>query len=268
MAVSEPKKVAIFSAGCILVRPKSKKRMRIAFFSDVHSNLEALQAVLDDAKEHKVEKFHFLGDAVGYGPDPNECVKIVCDLSEICLYGNHDYAALGLMDISYFNPYAAEAIRWTQSNLSTESKDLFKDFKMTAKVDDIFLVHGTPGNPEEWDYLLDLADAEYNFPAFEEKVCLVGHSHVPVVFKKKGEERALLSREVEVFFKDDWRYIINIGSVGQPRDNDPRASYLIYDKAERRLFLRRVEYDFTITQKKMAELGLPKYLYDRLAVGR
>ena len=256
------------SAVCILVRLKSKKRMRIAFFSDVHSNLEALQAVLDDAKEHKVEKFFFVGDAVGYGPDPNQCVKIVRDLSEICLYGNHDYAALGLMDISYFNPYAAEAIRWTQRNLSTESRELFRDFKMTAKVDDIFLVHGTPRNPQAWDYLLDLADAEYNFPAFEEKVCLVGHSHVPVFFKKRGEKRALVSWEVELFLEEGWRYIINIGSVGQPRDRDPRASYLIYDKAVGHLFLRRVEYDFTITQKKMAALGLPRYLYERLAVGR
>jgi predicted phosphodiesterase len=242
--------------------------MRIAFFSDVHSNLEALQAVWDDAREHKVEKFFFVGDAVGYGPDPNQCVKIVRDLCQICLYGNHDYAALGLMDISYFNPYAAEAIHWTQRNLSAESKELFRDFKMTAKVYDIFLVHGTPRNPEAWDYLLDLADAEYNFPAFEERVCLVGHSHVPAVFKKRGEERALLSREVEVFLEDDWRYIINIGSVGQPRDRDPRASYLIYDQPENHLFLRRVEYDFTITQRKMAALGLPRYLYERLAVGR
>jgi predicted phosphodiesterase len=256
------------SAVCILVRPKSKKRMRIAFFSDVHSNLEALRAVLDDAKEQKVEKFYFLGDAVGYGPDPNECVKIVRDLSQICLYGNHDYAALGLMNISYFNPYAAEAIRWTQRNLSTESRELFRDFKMTAKVDDIFLVHGTPRNPEGWDYLLDLADAEYNFPAFEEEVCLVGHSHVPVFFKKRGEERALVSWEVELSLEDGWRYIINIGSVGQPRDRDPRAAYLIYDEAEGGLFLRRVEYDFTITQRKMAARGLPSYLYERLAVGR
>lgn len=242
--------------------------MKTAFFSDVHSNLEALRAVIEDAKGEGIEKLYFLGDAVGYGPNPNECVEGVCEIAELCLFGNHDYAALGLMDISYFNPYAAEAILWTQRKLSDRSKKLFEGFKMTAKVGDLFLVHGTPRNPEEWDYLLSVGDAEYNFPAFEEQVCLVGHSHVPVVFKKHGEERALLTGEVNISLEDGWRYILNVGSVGQPRDRDPRASYLIYDEAEKHLFLKRLEYDVTITQRKMAEAGLPSYLYERLAAGR
>lgn len=242
--------------------------MRLAFFSDVHANLEALEAFLRDAADEKVDKLHFLGDAVGYGPDPNECVKKICEVSGIRLMGNHDYAAMGLLDTSSFNQFAQEAIDYTRRVLSEESIALMADFSLEETIDDFHLVHATPERPHQWDYIVTLEDAAVNFPHIRKRVCLIGHSHYPAIISRNNGASPILVHEDSIKIKKKQEYIINIGSVGQPRDSNPRSCYLIYDSKEKTARLKRVEYDIAATQKKMADAGLPEYLITRLAKGR
>lgn len=242
--------------------------MRYGFFSDVHANLEALQACVIDFKTEKLDKLYFLGDAVGYGPNPDECVKLIKDISLANLMGNHDYAALGLMETDYFNQYAAESVGWTKASLTEKAIEIMSDFELTHQVEDVLLVHASPRDPENWHYILDMEDAEENFDFFTHRICLVGHTHRPYIVSKKEHEPGELVKENEEIIKDDRRYLINIGSVGQPRDGDPRCCYLIYDSETRKVSFKRVAYNVKNTQKVMAEVGLPEYLIDRLAVGR
>ncbi|MEE9553175.1 MAG: metallophosphoesterase family protein [candidate division Zixibacteria bacterium] len=242
--------------------------MRYGFFSDVHANLEALQACVLDFKTEKIDKLFFLGDAVGYGPSPDESVKLINDISVAKLMGNHDYAALGLMETEYFNQYAAESVGWTKTSLSEKAIEIMSDFSLTHELDEILMVHSSPRDPEKWHYILDMEDAEKNFNYFTQKICLVGHTHRPYIVCKKDSGQATLSKETEEILNDDERYLINIGSLGQPRDGDPRCCYLIYDSDEYSVRFKRVEYDVKNTQEVMAKVGLPEYLIDRLAVGR
>ncbi len=242
--------------------------MRLAFFSDVHANLEALNAVLEDFARQKVERCFFLGDAVGYGADPNPCVKAICGATPVRIMGNHDYAVLGQIETLQFNQYARLSIEWTKEILSAESIQLLSNFSVQEEAEDFHLVHATPKNPLEWEYLLDLDDAEENFDYFPKPVCLIGHSHKPLIVRKHKEEHATLLPENSVVLEPDWRYIINIGSVGQPRDGNPKACYLLYDTASREARLVRVAYDVAAAQKKMKVLNLPEYLIERISAGR
>ncbi len=242
--------------------------MRYAFFSDVHANLEALQAVILDFRKEKIERIFFLGDAVGYGPNPNECVELIDEIAELKLMGNHDYAALGLMDTYYFNHYAVESIDWTKHSLSEKTIEIMSDFELTAEVDDIFLAHSSPKEPDRWHYILDMDDVRENFNFFKSKICLVGHTHRPFIVALNEDGNCVISHKQEEKVYPDKKYLINIGSVGQPRDGDPRSAYLIYDDEENIVRSKRVSYDLSNTQKLMAEHGLPEYLIERLAVGR
>lgn len=242
--------------------------MKYGFFSDVHANLEALKACIVDFRSEKLDKVYFLGDAVGYGPNPDECVKLINEIAEVKLMGNHDYAALGLMETEYFNQYAAESMGWTKNSISEKTIEIMSDFELTHVIGEILLVHSSPREPENWHYILDMEDAEDNFDFFTEKICLLGHTHRPYIVYKTESENAILSDETEVVIEHEYRYLVNIGSVGQPRDGDPRSCYLIYDTEKGSLRLKRVQYDVKSTQKVMAKIGLPEYLIDRLAVGR
>ncbi len=242
--------------------------MRYGFFSDVHANLEALKACIIDFRSEKLDKLYFLGDAVGYGPNPDECVKLINDIAEVKLMGNHDYAALGLMETEYFNQYAAESMGWTKNSISKKTIEIMSDFELTHAIDRMLLVHSSPREPENWHYILDMEDAEENFEFFTEKMCLLGHTHRPYIVYKSESGEAVLSKEAEINIEEEHRYLVNIGSVGQPRDGDPRSCYLIYDSDTESIKLKRVQYDVKSTQKVMAKIGLPEYLIDRLAVGR
>jgi diadenosine tetraphosphatase ApaH/serine/threonine PP2A family protein phosphatase len=242
--------------------------VRLGFFSDVHANLEALNAVLKDFSRQNVERSFFLGDAVGYGADPNPCVKKICEATKVRLLGNHDYAALGQIETSQFNQYARLSIEWTKEVLTAESIQLLSGFTVQEETDNFHLVHATPKNPLEWEYLLDLDDAEENFNYFSKQVCLIGHSHKPLIVRKHKEEHAALFPENAVVLEPDSRYIINIGSVGQPRDGNPKACYLLYDTDSREARLVRVAYDVAAAQKKMKALDLPEYLIERISAGR
>jgi predicted phosphodiesterase len=242
--------------------------MRLGFFSDVHSNLEALKSTMEDFRKEKLEKIFFLGDAVGYGPDPNECVELIQKVSQKSIMGNHDFVALNLMETNWFNQYAKEAIQWTKSKLSEKNMELLSEYAMDHRVDIFHLVHSTPKEPANWDYIFTLDEAEENFSFFNHRVCLIGHSHRPFIIKKSDQRHCLLVNETGVEIEDGFKYLINIGSVGQPRDGDSRACYLIYDDQTKNAKLKRVSYDIKKTQTKMKKAKLPQFLIDRLSFGK
>ncbi|MEW6001386.1 MAG: metallophosphoesterase family protein [Nitrospirota bacterium] len=241
--------------------------MLYAVLSDVHSNLEALEAVLKDVDKKEIGDILFLGDAVGYGPNPNECVELLSERCKILLAGNHDWGSIGLTDIAYFNEDARNALEWTRSVLTEKNVRKLRAFPVKKEIqrDGIFLVHSTPKEPEEWHYLFTLWDAEINFQYFNSRFCFLGHSHLPFIVEKlpSGE---LVTYKKEAPIGESERYIVNAGSVGQPRDGDPRACYAIINNNKVKLV--RVPYDIETVQKKMKREGLPGSLIERLAKGR
>lgn len=242
--------------------------MRIAFISDVHANLEALQATLADIDKQKVSKIHFLGDAVGYGCEPNDCVELIHKRCDIKLLGNHDFAALGLQSVECFNDVARASISWSQKELSERSLSLLADFELENINKTFHLVHASPRSPEIWEYILTSRDAQDQFECFEKQLLFVGHSHVPMMFALR-EGGALSQRTVaETELDKDTRYIINVGSVGQPRDKDPRACYVTLDTSSNVLRYHRVEYDVSKAANQIERNGLPQALSERLLVGR
>ncbi len=242
--------------------------MKFAILSDIHANLEALKNVLRDIEQQGVEKIHFLGDVVGYGCNPNKCIKLVNEHCEIKLLGNHDYAAMGLESTSSFNQVAQTSMEWTIEKLTKKSLRTLADFELDAVYLDYRLVHASPGHPEQWNYILNRDQAAEEFDKFDESVCFLGHSHLPVIFILDEEGSITQSGRQKLTISDKERYIVNVGSVGQPRDNDPRSCYVIVDHENREIEYRRVEYDINKVQEKMRKAMLPDFLIERIAVGR
>ncbi len=242
--------------------------MRYAILADIHSNLEAFEAVLDDAnKRGGFDKIWCLGDVVGYGPDPHDCIKRLCQFEHVSIAGNHDWAAIGKMDTSEFNPVAAVAAHWTTGQLTVEDRDYLLGLPPTLREDGFTLAHGSPREPI-WEYLLSTEAAQDNFAYFETAYCLVGHSHIPLIFELAAGKAVFREFTRANLKLKEKRMIINPGGVGQPRDGDPRASYAIYDAEAHTVGHYRVEYDIPATQKKMAERKLPTPLIVRLSLGR
>jgi len=240
--------------------------MRFAVISDVHANLEALEAVLKDIRKRRVEGILFLGDAVGYGPNPNECLQVLSDNCRILLAGNHDRAAAGLTDIEYFNEYAKKAVLWTRQVLTEKSRRLIENLPVQQKLkkENVLLVHSSPKEPEAWHYLVTLWDAEVNFQYFDERICILGHSHLPFVIERLPSGEMITYNSTAGLGQNE-RYIINAGSVGQPRDGDPRACYVLFEGGSSEFV--RVEYNIKETQLKMRNAGLPLPLIERLSRG-
>jgi len=241
--------------------------MKIALISDVHGNLEALETVLRDIEKQGAEKIHFLGDAVGYGCNPNECVKLINRHCDIKLLGNHDFAAMGLESTENFNQLAKASMNWTQTKLKPKSIRILADFEMESVFLDYYLVHSSPTEPEKWRYILSIDQARQHFDSFGQSFCFVGHSHSPTYFECNPENQIAQHFKADLECGEGCRYIINIGSVGQPRDNDPRACYVIVNTDTNSINYRRVEYDINKTQEKMRKAKLPDFLIERLAVG-
>lgn len=244
--------------------------MRCAIIADIHANLAAFTAVLDDIEgKGGVEELWCLGDIVGYGPDPHQCIELLRQQKCVCVAGNHDWAAIGKLDSSEFDPDAAAACRWTAQQLSPEDVDYLGGLLLVMEKGDFTLVHGSPREPI-WEYLLSISSARENFAHFQSHYCLVGHSHVPRVFKY-GEGGTCsfspFSPDIGLVL-GEWRLIINPGGVGQPRDGDPRASYAICDTKAKMVRLFRVPYDIDITQNRMVKHNLPMRLVARLSDGR
>lgn len=242
--------------------------MKTGILSDIHGNLAALEAVLALMKDRGVTRFVCCGDVVGYGPDPNRCIEAIRSLHAVCVAGNHDYGAVGKTSIRAFNDSAATAVLWTRSKLSVVNRVYLENLPLTERLDPLLIVHASPSEPEEWVYLASLAEAEEEMEFYPDRVCLVGHSHLPFVVERLPGRRAQLVTEDSFELKPDARYLVNVGSVGQPRDGDPRACVVIYNSRTGVLSFHRVEYDVAAVQKKMGAAGLPQALADRLAKGR
>lgn len=238
-----------------------------AIISDIHGNLEAFEAVLEAVSRENVDAVFCLGDLVGYGPNPNECVDLARERSQIVIAGNHDWAAIGYTETDYFNIYAKVAIMWTSETLTQENHEFLEKVPLLKRFNDksIFLVHATPKEPEQWHYILNYNEAEENFAYLPDRFCLIGHSHVPVIMERNSSGKINAYRG-RLFFNNDCSYIINVGSVGQPRDGNPLASYglIQHDRIE----IKRVPYNIGKTQEKMRKAELPEYLVERIAVGR
>jgi len=236
--------------------------------SDLHSNLAALETALADLKAEGCEEIVCLGDIVGYGPDPNACVERVEAECAVTILGNHDQAALGDLDTEYFNEYARTATDWTANALTDESMSFLQGLPLSVLHHDVRLVHASPLQPEEWTYVLSLAEAERQFLGFDERVCFIGHSHLPVILESSSEIRVHKFPVNEAFqLSRNARYIINVGSVGQPRDRDRRAACAWYDTDSHQVCLRRLDYDIKGVQQKILDAGLPTFLASRLAHG-
>lgn len=242
--------------------------MRYGLISDIHGNLEALQAVLRDLDRIGIDDLLCLGDVIGYGPDPEACLELVQERASVILAGNHDHAPLGLVDTSYFNPYAKRAVEWTAAKLSDSAKAFLKSCPLKYERDEFMIVHSTPANPAAWDYILSIDDAAANFPFVKGRVCFIGHSHVPLVVVRAKDQSIRVFRNTHITFEKENTYISNIGSVGQPRDLDPRAAFATYDTATCEYQLHRVPYDIELTQKKILSSDLPAFLAERLALGQ
>jgi len=242
--------------------------MRYGIFSDVHSNLEALEAVIAAYRKEAIDKYLCIGDVVGYAANPNECVQKVKALAMIALAGNHDQASVNLLSIDYFNPQASEAIIWTKDNLNEQSNFFLEPLKLVYKNEDLTLVHGTLDNPKEFNYMTDDYTASKTFKLLETNVCFVGHTHVTEVFIQDKNKRIYYSNEKSMAIDRENKYIINVGSVGQPRDGDTSAAYCIYDTNQEIVQIERVGYDIETARKKIYDAGLPRFFGDRLLVGR
>jgi diadenosine tetraphosphatase ApaH/serine/threonine PP2A family protein phosphatase len=242
--------------------------MKILIISDVHANLVALDAVL--AAAGPVDAVWNLGDIVGYGPRPGECIERLLSLKPAAsLTGNHDWAAIGRLSLDEFNPVAKFATWWTTARLTTEHMQYLESLPNRIIEDDWMLVHGSPRHPV-WEYVYTASVAHQNFALFDSPVCFLGHTHIQLYISEnmaRRNKRPLQPQNGEVLQLTGDRYIINPGSVGQPRDSIPTAAFALFDPDAATVTFRRVEYDIAATQAQMHEVGLPLPLITRLALG-
>lgn len=241
--------------------------MRYGIFSDIHSNLEAFDTVIQAYKKEKIDKYLCGGDVVGYASNPAECIEKISRLAEICVAGNHDWASVNLLADTYFNPLAKEAIEWTRRNLDEQDRIYLRSLKLVFKNEDLTLVHGTLDNPGDFGYMTDEFAARKTFALLENNICFVGHSHVAGIFIMGKDDRIHYQEHPRTEIKEANKYIINVGSVGQPRDGNPCAAFCIYDTLRKEVLIKRINYDIKAVREKIISAGLPMFLGDRLLMG-
>ena len=227
--------------------------MKYAVMADIHANLEALRAALGDAKGQGCTKFAFVGDFVGYGPDPKACIDVVRAMNAPCVKGNFDEYCDDC-PLDGFNPTAVKAIQWTRGQLTEEDRQWLQNLEYVRTVEGFTIVHATLAEPARWQYVFDKISAAESFNHQKSQVCFFGHTHVPVAFIRDSHLRGGSYSKFKI--ESGKKYFVNGGSVGQPRDNNPDAAYVIYDLDKGMIELRRVPYDFTETQRKIRETGL------------
>ena len=240
--------------------------MRYGIFSDVHSNLEALEAVLESIEKDRVDTLLCAGDLIGYGADPASCLKRIREKVTHAVCGNHDGAVTGRLGLDWFNDQARTAVEWTVEKLTPPDRQFLADLPYIWKDDQVTLVHGSLEEPEQFHYIFDLAGAQRCLELQGTLVTFIGHTHLPGVFIRDNS-KVSFSRTGEIQLNPQLKYLVNVGSVGQPRDGDPRAAYCLYDSKTQRIQIRRVEYPVAQVQEKIRQAGLPKFLADRLAFG-
>jgi predicted phosphodiesterase len=240
--------------------------MRYAVIADIHANLEALEVVLADTKEQNCTHYCCVGDVVGYNANPKECLDIVRSMGMPVVKGNHDEYCSSEDDLEGFNPHAAEAVNWTRKQLSKEDRQWLRDLKYVRLVASFSMVHATLDGPQRWGYVFDKLAAAASFTYQNTSVCFFGHTHVPVAFVRDSMVRGGTYSKFRV--EPGKKYFVNVGAVGQPRDGNPKAGYVVYDLNDGTIELRRLDYDITKAQRKIMEAGLPQRLADRLALGK
>jgi diadenosine tetraphosphatase ApaH/serine/threonine PP2A family protein phosphatase len=229
--------------------------LKIALISDIHGNLEALKAALESLEHHGAERVFCLGDVVGYGANPAECLDLVQSRCEVTLLGNHDAAVVGKEGMEHFNDFARLAINWTRGLLTTAHEDFLLSLPLEISLENIHLVHSSPSDPQAWNYIVSAYDAETHFRAIQGNICFVGHSHIPGEYFESLSDRT-------------GRRLVNVGSVGQPRDRDSRLCYVLYDTISGLVEFIREAYDVDAAAGKIRRAGLPEFLADRLYWGR
>jgi len=241
--------------------------MKIGLISDIHSNLEALSVVLDALKENNCTEIICCGDIVGYGANPNECIKLLRSCNLKIVLGNHDAGVLNKTPLYYFNEVAQKAILWTRKELTRDSLEYLDLLFLVDHSYPFHIVHASPQAPGKWYYILSLPEAIHQFRFFEKPICVIGHTHIPLVVEELNNQYRIIEED-EFLIESGAHYLINVGSVGQPRDGDPRTTCCIYD-TKKKLFKRmRLEYDIKSAAQKILEAGLPKVLSERLFYGR
>jgi len=239
---------------------------KFAILGDIHSNWEALSAVLEDCREQGATDFVCVGDLVGYNADPVRCLRAVRELTPHVVRGNHDHYCSHDEHLDDFHPLAAHVVDWTRRQLSQDDAAYLRELSFTLRVAGFSVVHSTMDMPEKWGYVFDTLDAESHFTYQPTTVCFYGHTHIPVVFEKQSAVTRSHYERVKIALGK--RYFFNVGSVGQPRDGDPLSAYALYDLEAREVVLRRVSYDVAATQEKVLKAGLPERLAKRLEIGR
>jgi diadenosine tetraphosphatase ApaH/serine/threonine PP2A family protein phosphatase len=243
--------------------------MRYLLISDIHSNLEALQATLDVAERLEPFQLMCLGDIVGYGADPVACIDAIGDKANLMLAGNHDLAVSGVIPFKNFNPIARQSIEWTRDELNDEDIDLLASLPLQYIDGDYCFTHASPMDPLSFNYIRTLEDVAEVFNQIGQRFCMVGHTHLPVLVsmnERNGKMEVI--RENKITLDDKCRYFVNVGSIGQPRDNNPDACMVLIDEEAGTLEFLRVPYDITASQEKILSEGLPSYLAERLLLAR
>ena len=240
--------------------------MKYAIIADIHGNIDAFEVVLQDIKSQNITQVVCLGDVVGYNARPKECLRIVREMGIPCVKGNHDEYCSSSDHLEGFNPHAADAVHWTRNQLDDDDKKWLRDLKHTRIAANFTLVHATLDAPERWGYVFDKLAAAASFPYQTTQVCFFGHTHVPVAFMRDSVVRGGTYSKFKV--DPAKKYFVNVGAIGQPRDNNPKAAYVVYDTEAATIELRRLDYDIAAAQAKIREAGLPERLAERLAYGR
>jgi predicted phosphodiesterase len=240
--------------------------MRYCLLGDIHANLEALEAVLEDAQKEKCTHYACVGDVVGYAANPKECLQVIQQLDCPVVKGNHDEYASMDDDCVNFRPMAADAIRWTRKQLTDEDRKWLNELKLVRFVESFTIVHATLDMPQKWGYVMDKLAAASSFSYQSTAVCFYGHTHQPCAFIRDGVVRGGQFEKVRV--EPGKKYFINIGSVGQPRDGNPLAAYVIYDLHTNLITLKRLPYDIKKAQQKIMDVGLPDKCATRLEIGK
>jgi predicted phosphodiesterase len=240
--------------------------MKFAIIADIHGNWEALQVVLDDIQKQKCTHYACLGDVVGYNANPKECLDLIRKMDIPCIKGNHDEYCSIEGTLEGFNPHAAAAVDWTRKQLTDADRQWLRDLKYLRMVSGFTMVHATLDGPQRLGYVFDKLGAAASFPYQTTQVCFFGHTHVPVAFIRDTMVRGGTYSKFRI--EPGKKYFINVGAIGQPRDGNPKAGYVVYDMDANTIELRRLEYDIATTQKKIRAAGLPERLAERLAVGK
>jgi diadenosine tetraphosphatase ApaH/serine/threonine PP2A family protein phosphatase len=240
--------------------------VRYGIFGDIHGNYDAFEAVLAEMEKQKVDEVLCLGDIVGYGAEPHRCIQKVREMGCICLAGNHDHAAIGKLDIDFFNLYAREAAVWTRAALEPEDREFLAGLGFVEHLPGFAVVHGSLHGPEMFNYISTIFDADLSFDALDKPLLFYGHTHIPLTFFDTKPMTYTLDAEIPV--GDGTRTLVNVGSVGQPRDEDSRACFAIYDDSAGVVRISRVEYDVHKAAQKIIAAGLPEALAIRLEMGK